>query len=405
MSKISKVNKLEVMKQIINCKNFLLIQDIDGVCIPLVKDPLNRTIDYEYINSIYNLKNKFFVLTCGEHEGQRGVNRIIETALNSKDLAKIEGLYLPGLAACGIEYQNNFGKIKLIGINKKEIDFLQKAPIIIKELLTRELELLFTEFSKEEIENHINIAVCDTRFSPAINLNSLFLIIRNDITKMRTLQKTIQKVMEKVIELSRNYGLQKSFYLHISPNLGKQGDKEIIKLATHEDIGTTDIQLIINGALKEAGLLVLINESIKIKSGTRPFGDDFNVRNAPKTIDGLISLCKEKVSPKAMPTLIGVGDTVTSSKISSSNKWSRGGSDRGFLTLIQELGKAYNKENRIIFVDSSHGEVNRPSVINGNLNGISDPEDPLKFDLIMNEGPKEYIKWIKLLSKRIGTKI
>ena len=46
-----------------------------------------------------------------------------------------------------------------------------------------------------------------------------------------------------------------------------------------------------------------------------------------------------------MPTIIGVGDTITSNKDKKSNQILRGGSDRGFLTLIQNLGKKYRKEN------------------------------------------------------------
>ena len=67
--------------------------------------------------------------------------------------------------------------------------------------------------------------------------------------------------------------------------IGKAKGQEIIKLATANDIGTTDIQLILNGALKEAGLLVLLNKFITKKTGMSPFGTKFNVRNAPKSIN------------------------------------------------------------------------------------------------------------------------
>ena len=149
-----------------------------------------------------------------------------------------------------------------------------------------------------------------------------------------------------------------------------------------------------NGALKEAGLLVLLNRFISKKTGKSPFGNKFNVRNAPKSINELVLLCKELISPKDMPLLVGVGDTVTSNKNETSNNWSRGGSDRGFLTLIQKLGEAYSKANQVIFVDSSHGEVNRPSVHKGNLKGISDPDDILKFNLVMDKGDEQYKEWV-----------
>ena len=41
----------------------------------------------------------------------------------------------------------------------------------------------------------------------------------------------------------------------------------------------------------------------------------------------------------------------------------------------------FNKKNIIVFVDSSYGEVYRPSTKNGNLDGITDENDILKIDL------------------------
>ena len=46
----------------------------------------------------------------------------------------------------------------------------------------------------------------------------------------------------------------------------------------------TDIQFMLSGAVKEAGLLVQINKYIKERYGNSPFGENFNVRNAPKSI-------------------------------------------------------------------------------------------------------------------------
>ena len=48
-----------------------------------------------------------------------------------------------------------------------------------------------------------------------------------------------------------------------------------------------------------------------------------------------------------MPTIIGIGDTVTSQKIPN-NGYSRGGSDRSFLEFIQLLGKEFESNNKII---------------------------------------------------------
>jgi glucosylglycerol 3-phosphatase len=94
-----------------------------------------------------------------------------------------------------------------------------------------------------------------------------------------------------------------------------------------------------------------------------------------------------------MPLLVGVGDTVTSNPSADGATWLRGGSDRGFLTLLQALGAWSGRENRVVVVDSSHGEVDRPSLSDPALTGISDPDDPLRLDVLMTAGPKQYISW------------
>ena len=208
----------------------------------------------------------------------------------------------------------------------------------------------------------------------------------------------MEKIMNNILEDSRSYGLDKSFYLHLMPNLGIKDGREIMKYSTQKEFGTTDIQFIIKGAIKEAGLLLLLNKYIANKSGVYPFGENFNVRNAPKTHNKLIELCKDKIPINQMPLLIGVGDTVTSVKDNKNNSWLRGGSDRGFLTLIQKLGKSYKKENQVIFVNSSNDQVLRPSINGNDMTGISDANDDLKFNMIINDGPKEYIEWFKQLA-------
>jgi glucosylglycerol 3-phosphatase len=124
-----------------------------------------------------------------------------------------------------------------------------------------------------------------------------------------------------------------------------------------------------------------------------PFGDDFNVRVAPQTHDALLKLVQDRIPAERMPLLVGVGDTVTSIPSTDGATWLRGGSDRGFLTLLQALGTWSGRENRVVVVDSSHGEVDRPSLSDPALTGISDPEDPLRLDVLMTAGPKQYINW------------
>ena len=62
-------SSLNEQKQLISSKNILFIQDIDGVCIPLVKDPMTRELESKYIYAVKEFAKEFFVLTCGEHEG------------------------------------------------------------------------------------------------------------------------------------------------------------------------------------------------------------------------------------------------------------------------------------------------------------------------------------------------
>ena len=111
-------------------------------------------------------------------------------------------------------------------------------------------------------------------------------------------------------------------------------------------------------------------------------------------------MCRKFINKDDMPLIIGVGDTITSQK-TEGNIFLRGGSDRSFLEFIQLLGQEYGIDNTIIFVDSSSGEVFRPSTKDTGLVGISDKSDKLRFDIIFRNGPKDYIKWfIELAEKR-----
>tara|TARA_Y100001933_G_scaffold238972_1_gene263156 strand:+ start:141 stop:1355 length:1215 start_codon:yes stop_codon:yes gene_type:complete len=394
-------NKLFLNKKILENENILFIQDLDGVCIPLVKDPMTRKLDKDYILAAKLLKNEFCVLTCGEHDGERGVNRIIERSLNSIHEPKQKGLYLQGLAACGVEFQNNKGEISFEGISKKELDFLSKVPLLMNPRFKTIIKRLFPTMDQKEIDYHASISICDTRFSPTINFNSLFEIVGNDWEKRIIIQEELLSMMNEIINLSEFENLSNSFFLHLSPNLGKINDTEIIKYSTKNDIGTTDIQFLLKGAVKDSGVLFLLNNYIGNKTGIRPFGQNFNFRDSPKTLKEKVDFCKSFIQKKDMPLIIGIGDTITSQKKDDKNSYFRGGSDRSFLELIQFLGKEYNNENLIIFVDSSSGEVFRPSTKKTGLKGITDKEDYLKLDIMFQNGPKEYIEWfIEIANQR-----
>ena len=390
--------KEEVINTIINEQNILIVQDLDGVCIPLVQDPLQREINKEYVKDVSKLREKFAVLTCGEHEGKRGVNRLVEKALNSKITAKENGFYLPGLAACGVEYQDRFSNLSYPGLKDNEINFLAEVPKMMRSMLTNELKKFLPNLSNEKRNKLIDVAVCDTRFTPTLNFNEIFSYVKNDFQKVKDLQLIMEKIMNDLLEESKNFGLDNSFYLHLMPNLGIRDGREIMKYSTQNEFGTTDIQFIIKGAIKEAGLLFLLNKYIANKTGVYPFGENFNVRNAPKTHAQLIKLCRDKIPHEQMPLLVGVGDTVTSVKDNKDNSWLRGGSDRGFLTLIQRLGESYKKDNQVVFVNSCNEQVLRPRINGTDMKGVSDPNDDLKFNMIINDGPKEYIEWFKQLA-------
>ena len=390
--------KEEVINTIVNEQNILIVQDLDGVCIPLVQDPLQREINKEYVKDVSRLREKFAVLTCGEHEGKRGVNRLVEKALDSKTTAKENGFYLPGLAACGVEYQDRFSNLSYPGLKDNEINFLAEVPKMMRSMLTNELKKFLPNLSNEKRNKLIDVAVCDTRFTPTLNFNEIFSYVKNDFQKVKDLQLIMGKIMNDLLEESKNFGLDNSFYLHLMPNLGIRDGREIMKYSTQNEFGTTDIQFIIKGAIKEAGLLFLLNKYIANKTGVYPFGENFNVRNAPKTHAQLIKLCRDKIPHEQMPLLVGVGDTVTSVKDNKDNSWLRGGSDRGFLTLIQRLGESYKKDNQVVFVNSCNEQVLRPRINGTDMKGVSDPNDDLKFNMIINDGPKEYIEWFKQLA-------
>ena len=395
-----KSNTISLEKIILSSQNILFIQDIDGVCIPLVKDPMTRKLNKEYIFAAKKLDKEFFVLTCGEHEGERGVNRIIERSLGSKFKPKRDGLYLRGLAACGVEYQDNKGEINSEGISKEELDFLANVPQIMRPKFRLIVKELFPKMDDNLINFHMKKSICDTRFSPTINFNSLFEISENNLKKIK-IQRYFQKMMNEIISIGESEGLRNSFFLHISPNLGSKNGVEILKESNNNDIGSTDIQLLLKGAQKDSGVLFLLNKFIGDIKGKKPFGENFNFRDAPIEKNKKIAFCKKYIQPKDMPLIIGVGDTITSNQIKKSNSFSRGGSDRSFLEFIQLLGYEFGIKNNIIFVDSSYGEVFRPSTKETGLKGITDKYDSLKFDIIFQDGPEEYINWFtKIAHKR-----
>ena len=383
-----------LQKELIDSPDFLIVQDLDGVCMPLVKDPLTRSLAAKYVHAAALLRGNFCVLTNGEHEGHRGVNRIVEQALGDRSIARNQGLYLPGLAAGGVQLQDEFGHLTHPGVSDAEMSFLASVPERMNALMEALLPSVMPDLADQDLKAEIKQAILDTQVSPTINLNSLFSRIPNDVSRQRALQSMLEALMQQLMEMAVAEGLHESFFLHVAPNLGRDSSgSERLKPSTPGDVGSTDIQFMLRGAVKEAGLLVLINRHIAARTGIYPLGEDFNVRTAPQDLESLLALCKDRIPLEQMPQLVGVGDTVTSTESASGDGWLRGGSDRGFLTLLQELGRSFQRPNRVVIVDSSGGEIDRPSLADDSLAGISDPEDPLQFDVCIPGGPDQYVDW------------
>ena len=391
----------QFLQELTGAEDLLIVQDLDGVCMQLVKDPLTRCMDPAYVEAVAALDGQFAVLTNGEHEGRRGVNRLVEQALADPDLPKRVGRYLPGLAAGGVQLQDRFGDLSHPGVSQEEMTFLAEAPSRMESLLMERLPALLPQLHVDDLAQVAKAAVLDTQVSPTINLNGIFAFVPGDVTCQQALQTMLSELMHQLLAEAADQGLERSFFLHVAPNLGRdaQGD-ERIKPAAFGDVGTTDIQFMLTGSIKEAGLLVLLNQHIKRRWGESPLGDAFNVRTAPHTPGALLALVKERIPAERMPLLVGVGDTVTSTASADGAGWLRGGSDRGFLNLLQDLGAWSGQPNRVVLVDSSHGEVDRPSHADGSLQGITDPEDSLRIDVLMPDGPDQYIAWFRQLSER-----
>jgi glucosylglycerol 3-phosphatase len=160
-------------------------------------------------------------------------------------------------------------------------------------------------------------------------------------------------------------------------------------------------------------VLVLLNHHVHARTGRWPLGADFNARQAPRALEEQVALARAQIAPADMPRLVGVGDTVTS--MSHDGAPLRGGSDRGFLTLVQRLGEAFGTDNRVLFVDSSAGQVRRPGLDVARLAagagdagfdpraaavGITDADDPLRLDVVFPGGHAQYVAFFCALAQR-----
>lgn len=382
-------------------ENLLIIQDLDGVCMGLVKDPLNREIDHNYIEAVTAYDGHFFVLTNGEHIGKRGVNGIVAKALG-EDIAN---RHLPGLAAGGIQWQDRCGQLKHPGVSEAELTFLKSVPGHIETTLREFLKTIDHGLSSEVLTHCINASVLDNVASPTANLNTFYETLQNPVLYQQ-LQEQMKELTDKLLSSAKEQGLGDSFFVHYAPNLGRDdnGD-EVVWWANTTTSGTTDFQFMLRGAIKEAGVLALLNRYYFQKTGVHPLGIGFNARQAPRTMEDMLTLVKQDFDPAYMPLIIGVGDTVTSQAVETDKGFvfKRGGSDRNFLQLIQNIGQAFDSGNLVVYVDSSGGELknrraiqvetqkNRPIV----TQGPGDPRDggdPLRLNVVFPGGHQQYCK-------------
>lgn len=393
------------LQLLIEYDNLLIIQDLDGVCMGLVKDPLTREMAVDYVQATRAFDGHFFVLTNGEHIGQRGVNGIIERAVGDAETVQQEGWYLPGLAAGGVQWQDRFGNLDYPGVSQAELDFLSAVPDRIRDRIHQFFTTHTCPLSDRTLQACIDASALDNQASPTANLNTFYDQLRDTPDLYTKLQYDMQQLMDQLLQEAHAQGLSESFFVHYAPNLGRDADGlEILWPSDGNDSGTTDFQFMLRGAVKEAGVPAILNRYYHQRTGKYPLGEDFNARQAPSDHHQLIELVKSNFDPAHMPVMIGVGDTVTSKGVEledGSLEFRRGGSDRNFLQLIQDIGLALDIGNIVAYVDSSGGEVkNRktlpidhsaepPKVLEG-PGDTRDVDDPLTLSIVFPGGYQEY---------------
>jgi len=409
-----------LLAQLASGPEFLIIQDLDGVCMGLVRDPLERVIDPAYLYAARRLSGRFEVLTNGEHIGRRGVNGIVERALRPEVNPAIEALYLPGLAGGGVQLQDARGQVRHPGVSEAELAFLAEVPDRARSFLHERLSQAPYGFNGPELDALLDASILDNLVSPTVNLNYLHHALEDRHAAYRQLQDEVMQLMDRLLADARDRGLADSFFVHLAPNLGRDAaGVERLKPGDAASAGTHDFQLMLRGAVKEVGVLVILNQYYARRTGRFPFGEDFNARNAPRDPQALLDLAQRHLDPALMPRLVGVGDTVTAVRDAENpQRVHRGGSDRAFLNLIQDLGRRFDSDNVVVLIDSSGGEVKRPGLdadvlvssqsvrhpaARCEMPGISDSEDPLQINVAFPGGHEQYVPFYIALSERVST--
>lgn len=396
----------QILSQVlVERENILIIQDLDGVCMGLVKDPLTRVMEDRYIHAAQAWGDRFFVLTNGEHIGQRGVNGIVERTLGDSNYVTERGLYLQGLAGGGVQWQDRFGRVSHPGVSDAEMDFLAAVPQRFKSFLQELGQQPKYGLKRELLTEYIESTVLDNKVSPTANLNVFHEILGDRPELYAEFQREVKAFTDRLLEEARQQNLGESFFLHFAPNLGRdERGLEIMQPARGKDSGTTDFQFMLRGAIKEVGVLVILNHYFYLQTGEYPLGEEFNAREAPHNHHDLLELVRANFEPRILPTIVGVGDTITSKAVDEGAQleFKRGGSDRGFLELVQALGQEFDTDNAVVYVDSSGGELKNRQALKLEedsenvrvLHGPGDPRDtsdPLTLNFVFPQGHLQYI--------------
>src|SRR3990167_8705882 len=204
----------------------LIIQDLDGVCMGLVRDPLTRTLERRYVQAAARLAGCFQVLTNGEHIGSRGVNGIVDKAFDDPNHAREQGLYLPGLAAGGVQLQDRFARVSHPGVSEAELAFLQGVPDKATRFLTELLAAPPYALAATEITALVSASVLDNLASPTLNLNSLYQHFSAQPMLYRQLQQAVADFMSALQQQASQAGLGDAFFVHYAPNLGQDRSEE-----------------------------------------------------------------------------------------------------------------------------------------------------------------------------------
>jgi len=106
-----------------------------------------------------------------------------------------------------VEYQDSNGETSFEGVSAKELSFLSTVPSLIKPKFNYIVKNIFPELSQEDINFHAVKSICETRFSPTINFNSLLDLVHEDSDKRKLIQISFEKMMNEIILKAEYEGL------------------------------------------------------------------------------------------------------------------------------------------------------------------------------------------------------